>query len=108
MSGGGSKGSYEAGALYGLYYSDTKAASDKYAYDVVTGVSAGAINTAAAAMFEPKNVKGFVDYLSQKWQELKEDNVWIPWKPAGIITGLTEESGALDDSPLSAFIESVW
>lgn len=108
MSGGGSKGSYEAGALYGLYYSDTLALKDKYAYDVVTGVSAGAINTAASAMFAPKDVKSFIDYLAEKWQELKEDNVWVPWKPAGILTGIIKESGALDDSALTAFLQSVW
>ena len=45
MSGGGSKGSYEAGALWGLYFTDVNATSDKYAYDVMTGVSAGALNT---------------------------------------------------------------
>jgi len=108
MSGGGSKGSYEAGVLYGLYHSDTHASKNKYAYDVVTGVSAGAINTAAAAMFAPDDVENFVNYLTNKWQELKEDNVWVPWKPAGIITGLLDKSGALDDSPLYTFIQSVW
>jgi len=50
MSGGGSRGSYEAGALWGMYY----AAEDKsiFEYDVVTGVSAGAINAFAYALFE--------------------------------------------------------
>ena len=43
MSGGGSKGSYEAGVLYGLVNNDPD--KTKYAYDVVTGVSAGSINT---------------------------------------------------------------
>ena len=108
MSGGGSKGSYEAGALYGLYHTDKEADADKYAYDVVTGVSAGSINTACSVVFAPDDVENFVNYLSEKWQELKEDNVWIPWKPAGIITGVNKESGALDDSPLPKFIQSVW
>lgn len=49
MSGGGSKGAYEAGALYGLINTDTDKA--KYEYDVVTGVSAGAINTGAVSVF---------------------------------------------------------
>ena len=67
MSGGGAKGSYEAGALWGLYYSDTKAPADKYAYDVMTGVSAGALNTALGAMVAPKDVESFVTLLSDKW-----------------------------------------
>jgi len=49
MSGGGSKGAYEAGVLYGLITTDTDKA--KYEYDVVTGVSAGAINTGAVSVF---------------------------------------------------------
>ena len=49
MSGGGTKGAYEAGALWGMYY----ALADKtqMQYDVVTGVSAGSINTMVVAMY---------------------------------------------------------
>jgi len=108
MSGGGSKGAYEAGGLWGLYYSDVNATADKYAYDVMTGVSAGALNTACGAMFEPSDVEHFINYLSEKWQELKEDNVWVPWKPAGIITGINKKSGVLDTSALFKFVQSVW
>ena len=46
LSGGGNNGAWEAGALWGLVNYGT--ASD-YAYDVVTGVSAGSINTSALA-----------------------------------------------------------
>ena len=60
MSGGGSKGAYEAGGLWGLYFSDVNATSDKYAYDVMSGVSAGALNTALGAMFEPSDVENFI------------------------------------------------
>jgi predicted acylesterase/phospholipase RssA len=51
MSGGGAHGSFEAGALWGMYYS----AKDKQslAYDVVTGVSAGAINSLAVSFYPP-------------------------------------------------------
>ena len=51
MSGGGSKGSYEAGVLYGLVNNDPD--KSKYAYDVVTGVSAGSINSIAVSLFAP-------------------------------------------------------
>ena len=51
MSGGGSKGSYEAGVLYGLVNNDPD--KTKYSYDVVTGVSAGSINTVAVSLFAP-------------------------------------------------------
>ena len=51
MSGGGNKGAFEAGALYGLVMNDPD--KTKYAYDVVTGVSAGSINTGAVSLFKP-------------------------------------------------------
>ena len=51
MSGGGSKGAFEMGVLYGMYHA--KPGSD-FDYDVVTGVSAGAINAGALSVF-PKH-----------------------------------------------------
>lgn len=70
MSGGGAKGSYEAGALWGLYYTDTD--KSKYEYDVVTGVSAGAINTAAVSLFAPGDEVNMLNFLSEQWQTLTE------------------------------------
>ena len=53
MSGGGSKGAFEAGALYGMYHGLENVGST-FDYDVITGVSAGAINTIGLSVF-PKN-----------------------------------------------------
>jgi len=48
MSGGGNKGSYEAGVVYGLTH--LLPASD-VTYDVVSGVSAGAMNAAGISIW---------------------------------------------------------
>jgi predicted acylesterase/phospholipase RssA len=50
MSGGANRGAYEAGVIHGL--SNLLNGSDAY-YDVVTGVSAGSLNTAAMSMWAP-------------------------------------------------------
>jgi predicted acylesterase/phospholipase RssA len=50
MSGGGAKGAFEAGALYGLYHTNTD--KTKFMYDVITGVSAGAINLGAVSLYD--------------------------------------------------------
>lgn len=50
MSGGGVKGAYEAGVLYGMYHAE-QTDKTKFAYDVVSGVSAGSINAGALSMF---------------------------------------------------------
>ena len=48
MSGGANKGAYEAGVVHGLSHLLNN--SDAY-YDVVSGVSAGALNSAAIALW---------------------------------------------------------
>ena len=50
LSGGGSNGSWEAGVIWGLYHYGNL---EDFAYDVITGVSAGAINSVAMAGWEP-------------------------------------------------------
>ena len=50
MSGGASKGSYEAGVLYGMYHNAED--KSKFEYDVISGVSAGAINAGFLALFD--------------------------------------------------------
>jgi len=51
LSGGAVNGAWEAGILYGLVnYGDPT----DFAYDVTTGISAGAINTAGLAGFAPE------------------------------------------------------
>jgi len=52
LSGGGSNGAWEAGVLWGLAH-DNPNVEDFY-YEVVTGVSAGAINSAGLAGFSPE------------------------------------------------------
>ena len=49
LSGGGSKGSYQAGVLYGLVMNDED--KSKYAYDIISGVSAGSINAFGMSLF---------------------------------------------------------
>ncbi len=65
MSGGGSKGSYEAGALWGMYFN--AANGSDYAYDVSTGVSAGALNTGALALYAPGDEANMLEFLSMTW-----------------------------------------
>mmetsp|Transcript_1538 Transcript_1538/g.2713 ORF Transcript_1538/g.2713 Transcript_1538/m.2713 type:complete len:338 (-) Transcript_1538:193-1206(-) len=106
MSGGGAKGAYEAGALWGLYYN----AKDKseYQYDVSTGVSAGAINTAALSIFAPGDEENMLEFLTTRWQGIDDSTIYKQWKPAGIITGLNKHSGIFDSQPLSDFLTKIF
>ena len=62
MSGGGSFGAYEAGVLWGL----VKNAEDSidFEYDVVSGVSAGSINSLMVSLWPIGEEMQMVEWLS--------------------------------------------
>ena len=74
MSGGGSKGAFEAGALYGLIMNDPD--KTKYEYDVVTGVSAGSINTGAVSLFKKGDEVNMVQFLSDTWAGASDGDIY--------------------------------
>lgn len=56
MSGGGSIGAFEAGALWGMYHA-TENPGENFDYDVLSGVSAGAINSFALSLFDKSDTE---------------------------------------------------
>ena len=70
LSGGGNYGAWEAGVLWGLlHYGDPT----DYAWNVITGVSAGALNTCAAAVFKTGDELAMTEMLSNTWQTCSTD-----------------------------------
>lgn len=63
LGGGGARGAYEAGVLWGFLHNTED--KSKYAYDVISGVSAGSINGAAISIFESGDEELAFDVLSQ-------------------------------------------
>ena len=61
MSGGSNRGAWEAGVIWGLAHYGNP--SDFY-WDVVSGVSAGSINTAGTAGYKPEEVIEMTEFLS--------------------------------------------
>ena len=96
MSGGANKGAYEAGVLHGL--SNLLKGSDAH-YDVVSGVSAGALNAAGIAMWRADQPKEMADWLLSYWRSITADQIYQSW-PNGYTEGLTTESGVFDTTPL--------
>lgn len=103
MSGGGSLGAYEAGALWGIY--NTLEDKSDMEYDVVTGVSAGSINTIGVSVFAKGDEKAMVEELSHRWSHLSVSDMYVQWKPLGILTGVNKKSGIFDDSPLYKYLD---
>ena len=66
-------GAWEAGILWGLVnYGNL----DDFAYDVGTGISAGAINTAGLAGFAPEEAAESAQFLSDTWANLNNPEIW--------------------------------
>jgi len=103
LSGGGNNGSWEVGALYGLVnYGDPK----DYEYEVVTGVSAGGINTAMIAGYDIGDEKALFDYLTQTSLDLHTSDIWKDW-PLGKLSGALIMGGAVDNAPLLNYLQGV-
>jgi len=85
LSGGGSNGAWEVGVLWGwLHYGNP----DDFAYDWISGISAGAINTAALSGWAKGDEKRASEWLSYTWSTLTSDQIWKEW-PDGLIPSLT-------------------
>lgn len=115
MSGGGSNGAWEAGVLWGFAHSEHP---EEFHYDVITGVSAGAINTAALAGFAPEDIVAATEFLSDTWNTLTNDQIWsyqpniapvegegIDWKLG--VNGFLNYNGALNSDPALATMDRI-
>ena len=73
MSGGGSNGAWEAGVIWGLTHYSNPA---DFSYDVLSGISAGAMNAVAMAGFAKGQEAVMSEWLSDVWAEMKTEDVW--------------------------------
>ena len=101
LNGGGAKGAYQAGVIHGFMHEGNP---DDFQWDVVTGISGGAINTCAMAFWDKADGLAMSEWLSDEWVNLHTHDVWKLW-PEGPITGLTGVS-LLDDTPLLEFLST--
>ena len=95
LSGGGSNGAWEAGILWGLANSDHP---EDFHYDVMTGISAGALNTAGVAGFAPEELTEAAQFLSDTWASLDNSIIYQLWGDKSFLEGCLYEKGCLDDS----------
>jgi len=104
LEGGGDKGAYQAGAISGLI---ANLPTNMTQYDVVTGISVGALNAAGFSIFEVGKEKEASDFLLDKWRTLKgKKSIFKNWF-LGPLYGLLFKTGLYDTSPLYDFLESL-
>ena len=73
-----------------------------FEWDVVSGISGGAINTGALSVWAKEDGLAMSEWLSQTWNDLRTPDVWT-WWPGGPIAGFSQQS-LLDDTPLVEFL----
>ena len=100
LSGGGSKGAFEVGAINYLYR-NLPAPSNQY--DVISGVSVGSINAFGYSMFAKGSEAEAANYMRSLWANLTNDDIWSWWSTIDKAEGLNK-AGLLDNMPLYNFL----
>lgn len=100
LEGGGDKGAYQVGGIRGLVEAlDPKETQ----YDVVSGVSIGAINSVAFSLFEKGDEIAATDFMIDFWHNLTADVVYANW-PGYIVEGAFWKSGLYNNTRFVDFL----
>lgn len=98
LSGGGSKGAYQVGVLKKLLV------DDGIQYDLVTGISVGAINASVLAQFPLGQEVQAWEELMSLWSQVRTSKVRKGWCLVGPIAALWESS-VYNSDPLVKWIQ---
>ena len=111
MSGGANNGAWEVGVLWGLlHYGEPT----DFAYDVITGVSAGALNTGMFSTWAKGDELAMTEYTSDSWASIHQltqifqlwDGAWPPTE-ADLVKAFLTEPSLLNTDPAIEFVRSI-
>jgi predicted acylesterase/phospholipase RssA len=74
---------------------------------VTAGVSAGSLNTAIVTGFAIGDEKNMVEYASELFSNTANSDAYQMWKLGGLVRGLTDKSGMLDNAPAYALVNRI-
>jgi predicted patatin/cPLA2 family phospholipase len=101
LEGGGDKGAYQAGALMGLV---SNIPGNKYNWDVITGISVGALNAFGLSFFKQGDEVNAVNFILNIWKNIKgSSDIYDNWI-LGPLYGLMFETGLYNTSPLERLL----
>lgn len=105
LEGGGSRGAYEAGALWAL---TNNLPVNETMWNIVTGISTGALNAGGFSQFPYGQEKAGAQFLVDVWQNITGDSdIYVDW-PIGKFQGLFFESGIYNNGPLKKLVKSLF
>jgi len=96
LEGGGDKGAYEAGALWTLVNNATN--PNNVQYDVITGVSIGAINTALLSQYPKGQEAQMAQQLINLWSTIESDDIYQEYW-GGVVYAALFKPSLFDTSP---------
>jgi len=96
LEGGGDKGAYEAGVLYGWVKNAQN--PEDFQYDVVTGISVGSINGMGLAQYPKGQEEAAVQFLIDGWRNTKQRDVFKSWA-GGLLEGLFYKPALFNSDP---------
>ena len=103
MRGGGTKGAYEVGALKAM--ADMLEPID-IAYDVLAGVSIGALNAAMFATFERGQEREAIEAMEHLWRTTAVMDLWDNWPTFGPLAVFYKQS-MFDNSKMRRMVHEV-
>lgn len=99
MSGGGVKGAYAAGALKCLVQDHNNH------YDIICGVSVGALNASFIGMYPQEDDYKSIDDLLDLWSSIDTSKIYKQWFPFGPVHALWKPS-VYNSKPLQELVRS--
>ena len=101
MSGGANNGAWEIGVMWGLaHYGDPK----NFEWDVITGISTGAINTIYMSVWAPEDIVKMTEALTEVMATTLSHDIWRNWD-LGPLWGILNKPSLLDDDPMPKYFD---
>lgn len=104
MEGGGDKGAYEVGALKAFV---ELLPSEEIQYDVVTGISVGAINAASFALHKKGDEAKCVNWMNELWLNMTSANIYSNWN-FGMLEGVAFQEGLYNNAVGEKYLSGIF
>jgi len=105
LIGGGTKGAYQAGVFDELV---KLLPPREIRYDVITGVSVGALNGLMVAIHKPGKEKEAASKLIDLWLNIQSSDIYEHWEFPGPVRGLFYKSSFFNNDPESHFVKKIF
>lgn len=98
LSGGGCRGAFQVGVLKRWM------GEQKIDYDIMCGVSVGALNIAGLSQFPKGSPEKSIEFVENLWEnKINTESIYTRWKPFGRLHAL-KNSSIYDSSPLHKLV----